>query len=298
MPNWDDLRVFLAVARAQSLSGAGRGLKMDPATVGRRIQRLEEDVNAVLFTKSPQGYNLTADGEQFLVRTEQAEQAITLATEESRDERGKLSGTVRIGATDGCANFLLPKVVTEICDRNPGLDVQIVVQPRVVNLNKREADMAIAVSPPETGRLTVQKITDYKLHLAASRRYLKLNPEIETLEDLKGHKIVGYIPDMIFDKELNYAAATGVDEPEFASNSVAVQLNFLRQNAGVGVLHDFIWPYAPNLRRILPDTFELTRSFFLVRHADDRRVERLTRFAGELVEGLRAEVARLEAHQT
>ena len=298
MPNWDDLRVFLAVARAQSLSGAGRGLKMDPATVGRRIQRLEEDVSAVLFTKSPQGYNLTADGEQFLAHAEAAEQAITLATETGQETRGTLSGTVRIGATDGCANFLLPRVCTQICDQNPGLDVQIVVQPRVVNLNKREADMAIAVSPPETGRLTVQKITDYKLHLAASGRYLRLNPQIETLGDVKSHKSVGYIPDMIFDKELNYAAATGVDEPEFASNSVAVQLNFLRQHAGVGVMHDFIGPYAPNIRRILEDQFELTRSFYLVRHADDRKVERLTRFATALVDGLRAEVARLEAHQT
>lgn len=295
MPNWDDLRVFLAVSRAQSLSGAGRGLKMDPATVGRRVQRLEEDLGAVLFTKSPQGYNLTSDGERFLGHAEQAEQAITLAAEDSQGAQGTLSGTVRIGATDGCANFLLPKVCTDICNANPGLDVQIVVQPRVVNLNKREADMAIAVSPPETGRLTVQKITDYALHLAASRRYMRGRENVTSMDDLQNHKMVGYIPDMIFDKELDYSAQTGVPEAGFASNSVAVQLNFLRQGAGIGILHDFIRPYAPNLLRILPEEFEVTRSFYLVRHADDRKVERLSRFAAALVDGLRAEVTRLES---
>ena len=70
--------------------------------------------------------------------------------------------------------------------------------------------MAIAVSPPATGRLTVQKITDYQLHLAASRAYLTNHADIKTLHDLKEHRIVGYIPDMIFDKELDYLAELGV----------------------------------------------------------------------------------------
>ena len=54
--NWDDLRVFLAVARRESLSAAARGLRIDPATVSRRIARLEEETGAALFAKSPQGY--------------------------------------------------------------------------------------------------------------------------------------------------------------------------------------------------------------------------------------------------
>jgi len=294
-PNWDDLRVFLAVARLQSISGAGRSLKLDPATVGRRIQRLEEALGATLFAKSPQGYSLTPDGEGLMARAEQAEQAITLASEETRGERGTLSGTVRIGATDGCANFVLPRVCTQMCERHPGLDVQVVAQPRMVNLSRREADMAVVVSPPQTGRLTVQRIADYKLHLAASRRYLRRHDPIESVADLKNHRMVGYIPDMIFDKELDYQSETGKAEVEMASNSVSVQLNFLRQSAGVGILHDFVRPFAPNLEQILVDQFSLTRSFYLIRHADDAKVERLARFSAELLDGVRNELARLES---
>ena len=291
--DWDDLRVFLAVARAESLSGAGRGLKIDPATVGRRISRLEDAVGARLFVKGPQGYALTGEGLRLLTHAERAEAAMEGAQEALTGPEG-LTGQIRIGAPDGCANYLLPQVLARICDGNPGLEVQIVALPRVFNLSKREADMAIAVSRPEAGRLTVQKLTDYQLHLAASRDYLGKHPV--RADDLQAHRFVGYIPDLIFDKELDYLAAIGVNSVALASNSVSVQLNWLRHGAGLGVVHDFALPAAPELVRVLPEQISLSRVFWLIRHADDGRVDRLNRFATLLVAEARAEMARLEAY--
>ena len=292
---WDDLRIFLAVARTESLSAAGRVLKVDPATVGRRIARLEEGLGTPLFAKSPQGYAMTDAGQRLLGHAERAEAAMGAAVEELAGQAGALSGQIRIGAPDGCANFLLPQVCAAIMADNPDLEVQIVALPRVFNLSKREADMAIGVSPPAAGRLTVQKITDYRLHLAASRRYLRRNPAITTLEDLQGHRMVGYIPDMIFDKELDYLTGFGVERVALASNSVSVQFNWIRQGGGVGIVHDFAIPSAKGLVRLLTDQVSLTRSFYLIRHADDRRMDRLNRFAAALADGIRREVARLEA---
>jgi len=293
--DWDDLRLFLAVARAESLSGAGKGLKLDPATVGRRIAKLEEALAARLFAKSPQGYLLTVEGERLLAHAIRAEQAMAGAFEELRGVPGALSGQIRIGAPDGCANYLLPQVLAAICDANPGLEVQIVALPRVFNLSKREADLAIAVSRPEAGRLTVQKLTDYQLHLAASRDYLARAGAITRPEDMRNHRMVGYIPDMIFDKELDYLAEIGAGPVALASNSISVQLNWLRHGAGVGVVHDFAMPSAPELVKLIPEQIHLTRAFWLIRHADDGRVERLNRFADLLAQGLKREVARLEA---
>ncbi|MBL9055817.1 MAG: LysR family transcriptional regulator [Rhodobacteraceae bacterium] len=291
--DWDDLRIFLAVARSESLSGAGRRLKIDPATVGRRIARLEEAVAARLFVKSPQGYGLTEAGGRLIVHAERAEAALEGATEALDGPEG-LTGLIRLGAPDGCANYLLPQVLAGICDANPGLEVQVVALPRVFNLSRREADMAIGVSRPEAGRLTVQKLTDYRLHLAASRQYLERHP-IQSRADLGGHRFVGYIPDMIFDKELDYLAEIGAPAAALTSNSVSVQLNFLRAGAGVGVVHDFALPAAPDLVRVIPAEISLTRAFWLIRHADDGRVARLNRFADQLVRRARAEMARLEA---
>jgi DNA-binding transcriptional LysR family regulator len=293
--NWDDLRVFLAVARENSLSGAGKALRVDPATVGRRIKKLEASVQATLFAKSPQGYALTEAGAVLLARAEQAEAAMRAAVAELPEVSDRLHGQIRIGAPDGAANFLLPQICAALAAENPALDIQIVALPRVFNLSRREADMAIGVSAPTAGRLIVQKVTDYKLHLAASTQYLAMHPEIRSVTDLAAHRLVGYIPDMIFDRELDYLAEMGIKRVPLASNSVSVQLNFIRQAGGVGIVHDFALPTTPDVQKILTSEISLSRSFFLIRHEDDRRNARLSRFAERLSSGLRAEVARLEA---
>ncbi len=295
MMDWDDLRVFLAVARAESLSRAGKSLRRDAATVGRRVARLEADLGQPLFTKSPQGYALTEAGSRLLSHAERAEQAVLSGADELAGQSGQLSGQVRIGATDGCASYILPQVCTAIQKQHPDLELQVVALPRVINLSKREADMAITVSPPQTGRVTVQKITDYHLHLAAAREYLADAPPLAGLEDLSAHPLVGYIQDMIFYPELDFLTGMGIEKVALASNLVSVQLGMVRQGGGIGITHDFILPFAPNLERVLVNDVSITRSFYLVRHEGDVRVERFARVAAELAKGIRDEVARLEA---
>lgn len=291
--DWDDMRIFLAVARGESLSAAGRRLGVDASTVGRRVARLEGALGAPLFLKTPQGYALAPGGERLLPHAEAAEAAMAGGFE-ALTGQNDLTGQFRIGAPDGCANYLLPQVCAGICAANPGLEIQIVAQPRVFNLTRREADMAIAVSPPRTGRQTVQRLTDYHLHLAAHVDYLRASPQIRDLDDLKRHRMIGYIADMIFDPELDYLTETGVQTAALTSNSVSVQMQAIRTGAGLGIVHDFAIPFAPGVRRVLSGRIALTRAFWLIRHADDRRSERMNRLAGALASGLRAEVARLQ----
>ena len=288
--SWDDIRIFLQVARSEGLSSAGRHLKMDPATVGRRIGRLETSIGAVLFLRSPQGYALTEAGTRFLAHAEEAEEALQAGGDALGGSTEQLSGQIRIGAPDGSANYLLPQVCAAIQADNPGLEIQILAAPRLINLSKREADMAVMVSRPETGRLTVQKIVDYKLHLATADPKLQ---QIARLEDLKGVPVVGYIQDMIFDSNLDYLAEVGASSVQLSSNSVAVQTMMLRAGGGVGIVHDFVLPFAPELKPILTDQISLTRTFYLVRHASDRRSDRLQRFAALLVDGIRREIVHL-----
>lgn len=299
MTRWEDMRVFLAVARTESLSRAAPILRIDAATVGRRISRLEIELGVVLFVKSPQGYALTDLGSRMRDHVTEAEASMSLAIGEAQglgvgDQVG-LTGQIRIGAPDGAANYLLPQVCAAIGAENPGLEIQILALPRVVNLSKREADMAITVSQPQAGRLTVQKVSDYRLHLVAPK-----GVQINNLADLKRQRIVGYIPDMIFDKELDYLGDLGAGGVQIASNSVAVQVMALRaaaadfENPCVGIMHDFALPFAPELKRVLMNEVSLKRSFYLVRHTSDRTSDRLNRFAVALHSGLRAEISRLE----
>ena len=294
MENWDDLRIFLAVAQAGSLTIAAQVLKIDPATVSRRIARLEMAHTTPLFSKSPKGYELTEAGHGLVTHVDAAQSSFSAGLGALRGDGEGLMGQIRIGAPDGCANFLLPQVCGQITKDYPELDIQIVALPRVLNLTRREADMAIGVSQPTAGRLIVQKIADYRLHLAASVELWDKFKEPKTLNDLRGLPTVGYVQDMIFDKELDYLEPLGLRRVQLASNSISVQMNLLRQGAGVGIVHDFALPFAPELRRILIDQLSLSRSFFLIRSADDRLNRRLNLFAEVLLSGIRTEISRLE----
>ena len=99
---------------------------------------------------------------------------------------------------------------------------------------------------------------------------------------------------MIFDPELDYLAETGADRAALSSNSVSVQMQAIRAGAGLGIVHDFAIPFAPGVRRVLTDRISLTRSFWLLRPAEDRRSDRLTRLAEAVAAGVRREVQRLE----
>lgn len=294
MKNWDDLRIFLSVARSESLTSAGQGLRLDPATVGRRIARLEASTGSTLFVKSPQGYALTEAGQRLLPRAEAAERALAQGMADLTGAGEALTGSIRIGAPDGCATYLLPQVCARISAAHPGLDIHILSLPRVVNLSRREADLAIAVSRPATDRLSAQKLSDYRLSLAASRTWLADHAAPASRADLKGWPMIGYIPDMIFDAELDYLSALGVNRVPLGSNSISVQLQLARAGGGLAIVHDFALPAAPELIRVLPEDVSLSRTFWLVTHAGppDARIARLSAL---LTEGLRAEIARLEA---
>jgi DNA-binding transcriptional LysR family regulator len=289
---WDDLRVFLAVARQSRLLNAGRTLGLDPATVGRRVTALEEALGAKLFDRSPQGYALTEAGRSLLTHAQAMESQAGAAAEEVGGHADRLSGTVRIGAPDGVSNYLLIDACDALSRDNPDLQVQVVALPRIFSLSQREADLAITVSPPTAGRLTVRKIADYRLRLYARADLVAGLGEVRAIEDLRDLRGIGYISDMIFDKELDYYALLGREtEPSLTSNSLIMQLRWCLRGVGICILPEFVAREHPELRVILPDDIRLTRAFYLVRHQDDARVARINRMAEVVVDWMRTALA-------
>ena len=286
---WDDLRVFLAVARQGRLQAAGRTLGLDPTTAGRRIGALEEALGTRLFDRSPEGYAITEAGRSLLVHAQAMESQASTAAEEVGGQSDRLSGTVRIGAPDGVSNYLLIDACDALSRDNPELQVQVVALPRMFSLSKREADLAITVSPPSAGRLTVRKIADYGLRLYARADLVAELGEVRSMADLRSLRGIGYISDMIFDKELDYYALLGREsEPALTSNSLIVQLNWCLRGVGICILPEFVARDHPELVDLLPDDIRLQRAFYLVRHQDDARVARINRMAEVVVDWMRA----------
>jgi DNA-binding transcriptional LysR family regulator len=287
--DWDDLRFFLAVARAGRLTVAARRLGADHATVSRRITALEAALKAKLFERRPQGYALTEHGERLLAKAETMEtQALAVSSEIGGADLA-LSGTVRIGAPDGFGTLFLAPRLAAFANQYPDLEVQVVAMPRLLSLSKREADVAISLAPPKEGKIVARKLTDYRLGLYASPDYLERAKPIATADDLHDHDVIGYIDDLIFTPELDYLdeVSKGL-RPRLQSSNLVAQMQAALAGAGVCVLPYFVAIQDPRLVPVLPDTVSIVRSFWLIVHADLKEVARIRATMDFLVREVKA----------
>jgi DNA-binding transcriptional LysR family regulator len=290
--NWNDLRAFLAVARSGRLTTAAARTGLDHTTVARRIAALEAGLGARLFDRSPHGYALTSHGERLMPTAEKVESLALLAANELGEADQALTGTVRIGAPEGFGSYFLAPLMARLADRHPGLQIQLVAIPGVLSLSKREADIAVTLSPPREGRLVTRKLTDYGLSLYAAPSYLDARPPILTRADMADHRFIGYIGDLLYAPELDYMQAPDVDiQIGLQSSNLIAQLQAALAGAGLCVLPDFIAAREPGLRRVLADAVHLDRSLWLVTHADLRPLVRIRAVTALITEAVKADRA-------
>ncbi|MFY0530248.1 LysR family transcriptional regulator [Archangium gephyra] len=155
--DWDDLRVFVALARAGSLSAAARELRVSHATVGRRIAALEESLGRTLFDRRADGYVLTAEGAGVLELAADMEERAQGILRRAGQEAG-LTGTVRLTAPEPFAErFLIPRLAA-LHRRHPGISLEVVSDPRSLSLAKREADLAVRIARPREGELVTRRL--------------------------------------------------------------------------------------------------------------------------------------------
>lgn len=202
--SWDDLRFFLAVSRAGTLSSVSQTLGVDHTTVARRIERLERALNSKLFERRNTGYFPTVSGEKLLRTAENVESLIMAGESELADRDLSLTGVVRVGAPDGFGSFFLAPRLAEFCAANRELEIQLIATARVFSLSKREADIAIALAMPAQGRVVARKLTDYRLGLYAARSYLQSHGPIKSVGDLKDHLFISYIDEFLYTPLLDY----------------------------------------------------------------------------------------------
>jgi len=281
--NWDDVRIFLAIARHGQILGAARSLGLNHATVARRLTALEESLGSRLVHRRTVGTELTGDGERFLEAAELMESASLAATEAAGGD-SVVEGVVRIGAPDGFGVAFLAPRIGELVERHPGLRVELVPVPRTFSLSRREADIAVTLERPREGRLIARKLTDYRLGLYASRAYLARHGTPAELSDLAHHRLVGYVGDLLFTASLDYTAEFLKDWQSAVSVSSAMgQTEAVRAGAGIGILHGFMARLDSNLVPVLPE-HSLTRSYWTVVHEDLRTIRRVALVSDFLAE--------------
>ena len=289
--NWDDVRIFLAVARAGQILGAARRLGINHATVSRRVAALEADLKVRLFRRLTTGSELTPAGERFLEVAERMEAEMIAARADLAADGDEVSGTVRIGAPDGFGVAYLAPRLGALTSQYRDLSVQLVPVPRSFSLSRREADIAITVDRPSEGRLVAGKLVDYTLGLYASKQYAAEHGLPTRAEELTAHGLVGYVADLVIDPALDYAPEFSPDwNARFSVSSALGQVEAVRAGAGIGILHSFIARDHDDLIRVdaIPS---IRRAYWLVYHESVRplrRIQTVSSFISRIVERDRA----------
>ncbi len=282
--DWDNLRIFLAVARAGQILNAAKTLHLNHATVARRVDALEEQLGTKLFDRRTTGTALTAAGEKLLIRVERMESELLQA--DAAATTNAVSGTVRVGAPDGFGTYHLAATLAKFANLHPALTVQLVPLPRSFSLSRREADIVVTIERPKLGRAIIRKLTDYSLSVYASKSYLKRHGDIQHTDDLADRLFITYVEDIAYSRALDYNAELARLMPRhYECGSVIAQMEAVRAGEGVGILHDYAAAKYPELMRILPE-LHYARTYWLLSHPDThatRRVSAVYDFIAESV---------------
>ncbi len=292
---WNELRIFLNVARHGNLVSAGRALRIDPTTVSRRITSLESDLQQTLFERTNDGFVLTAYGRTLLPHAEAMELAASRIELASANQH-HLTGQLRVSVSEGFGTCFIAPRLEEFTRAHPMLTIDLVASSGFLNPSKREADLAILLTRPHRGLLKVRRLTEYSLGLyaPASRQDWQ---EAGLLADLRhsGLPIVGYVPDFIYAPELRYLdeIESGL-EASIRSTSIVAQRELIAAGAGIGVLPYFMAEDDPRLVRIRRDK-SIRRSFWLAVHQDIANQPRIRKFVDWLANSVTASTSVLGA---
>ena len=273
MGNWDDLRVFLSVARAGRLAGAARLLSIDVTTVSRRLVRLEAAMGAALFETIGGERQLSETGQALLLHAETIESAILSAT--AGDRGTSLAGHVRLSLAEGLATHLVAPAMATFRTAHPNLRLDLITASGFLNPSKREADVAVMLARPRGRQLRAVKLADYVLRLCATEGYLAAHGTPENAAALAQHSLISYVPEHIHAVELDYLSEIHDGLVARArSTSINVQHAMIRSGVGIGILPDFIARRDRTLTGVLPN-ISLGRSFWLVTHEDTHTTPRI-----------------------
>lgn len=273
--NWNDVRVFLAVAHAGQIGRAAQTMKLDPTTLGRRLKRLEQRLEVTLFERTREGQVLTEAGELLLTKAEGMAELARLIDDTAVSHSG-LSGTLRISVSEGFGSQFLTPYLGKFADAHPALTIELVANSGFLSPSRREADISVMLSRPKAGPVLCRKLSDYRLKLYASKSYLEKYPRPQAPADLQhGHTLISYVPDLLYAPELNYlddfhAGLTA----QIRSSSINAQFRLVEEGAGIGVLPCFIAEKSLNLEAVCPE-MAIERTFWIVTHRDTQNLAKV-----------------------
>ncbi len=275
---WELYRSLLGVLKEGSLSGAARALGVAQPTIGRHIAALEKALGLALFTRSPTGL-LPTEAALALRAHAEAMESTAAALERTAASQGDgVRGVVRITASEVIGVEVLPPIVGRLHEEHPLLKIELVLTNRVQDLLRREADIAVRMTPPRQETLVARRIGRIELGLYAAQQYLARRGTPKSVADLERHSIVGFDQPSAFTRSAGKSLAQGSsglpaltrDLFSLRTDNDLAQLAMIRCGAGIGMCQVPLARRDPALVRVLPRQISLPLETWITMHEDLR----------------------------
>ena len=286
---WEWYRSFLGVLREGSLSGAARALDLTQPTVGRHVAALEAQVGQSLFVRTPGGLLPTEAALSLRPYAEAMDSTAAALERTARSHGDGVRGVVRVTASEVVGVEVLPPLIADLRERHPALVIELVLSNKVQDLLRREADIAVRMTPPRQEQLIARRVGVIEVGLHAHERYLKAQGTPRTMKALidDGHALIGY------DQPAPYVRELARRYPVMARERFAVRadsdlahLALIRAGAGLGLCQVAVAKRDPALKRVLKNELSIPLETWLTMHEDLRDSPRCRAVFEALVVGL------------
>lgn len=269
---WELYRSFLSVLQAGSLSAAARKLGITQPTVGRHIEALERALNLTLFIRSQNGLAPTEAAHALRVYAEEmANTAATLARVAASQGDG-IRGVVRVTASEVVGVEVLPRIIADVRQANPDLEIELVLSNLPQDLLQREADIAVRMFRPRQAPLIATRVGEVEVGLHATTTYLEQHGTPISPEDLEQHTLIGFDMPSDFLRQTVKTLPSQFQRKHYAlrSDSDLAQMAMIRAGCGIGACQVPLARRSPTMTRLLPDTFSFRLDFWITMHEDLR----------------------------
>jgi len=262
--DWDDVRVFLAVAREGSMRAAGRALGLSQPTIARRLAAFETTFSgSPLFDRLPEGLRLNTAGEQLVQAAEEIEDAVLTLERRRAAAAPALIGTVRV-ATGECAGGFLARCLSGSTRAvlPPGITLELVDELRQrANLLRRQADMALRHEPPDSGEYYVAKLGTFAVAVYR-RRGAEAAAWVHYTEEQAHWPTARWVQQQVEETGMPVACR---------ASSMLMRVEAIRAGGGRGELPCYVGDGHPLLERLGTPIPELAATYWMIVHRDLRR---------------------------
>lgn len=290
--NWNDLCTFLAVARSKSLRGAARTLKVNHATVARRIGSLEGALEARLFDRKPEGFFLSQAGEILMASAEKMEEEILSVERKIAGRDTKPTGTVRVSVPPAMLRSFMATELVEFTRQYPDIEIDVEASHSYSDIARGEADVSIRMAKEVTDDLLGRRVIQYSKAIYASREFLRdFNPV-----DLSRHFWIGWGEDLPYP---NWTKDTPF--PELAVRhsifSNILQIEAAKEGLGLSLLPCFLGDSEEGLQRVPGTEVYPSNSIWILLHRDLQKTARIRAFVDFMVTAIKKYRPLIEGNQ-